>query len=201
MFNLLSTIYAPQNANQSYLPALYKWPGFQLEQKSKQWEKSRTQKLLNETWEKYRRLQIINEQNLRGNDNSIILKWKHGLIASRDCNENHFVSYDCTRSHQIYQETTSIDFVHSNIWSAMNNVKHSRVNNRNIYLPRARVSGSWPAILDAFLASRSRDNQKHKKKISFSLSRSPRALRLPLPCFPFIDHFNHKHPKHPGKEI
>lgn len=46
----------------------------------------------------------------------------------------------------------------------MNNVLHSRVNNRNIYQPRARVSGSWgPAILDAFLASRSRDNKKNTK--------------------------------------
>ena len=81
------------------------------------------------------------------------------------------MSYDCTRSHHIYQQANSKDFVHSSILSAMNNVQHSRVNNRNIYLPRARVSGSWPAILDAFLASRSRDH--HNRKKSFSLSRQP----------------------------
>lgn len=135
-----------------------------------------TQKFLNETWEKYRRLQHIYKQSLRGKTRTdrgnsiIILKWKHGLLASGDSHENHpIVSYDWTRSHHTYQHTTRIDFAHSNILSAMNNVEHSRVNNWNIYLPRARVSGSWPAILDAFLASRSRDNLNRKRilKIPF----------------------------------
>ena len=151
-------IFSPQNATQLYLLTKTTRIPTRTPVKSViKISKLRSCSSYSETWEKYSRLQNINELSLRGNtrtdrgNSMIILKWKQGLLATGDSQANHStVSYDCTRSHHIYQQANSKDFVHSSILSAMNNVQHSRVNNRNIYLPRARVSGSWPAILDAF---------------------------------------------------